>query len=144
MYLAIRQRDGVKVPHDTGKQASMPVSPVLSDEAWARMAPYMTGDGRGRGARARDNRMFVEAVLWKARTGAAWRRLPERFGAWNSTFRRFKRWSYKGMWHHIFEVMANDPCFEYRIKNNAIICEAQSALESPVGLRRLKLPAAPA
>jgi putative transposase len=144
MHLAMGQGDGVKVPHKRGKRASMPVSLVLSDEAWARMAPYMSGDGRGRGARARDNRMFVEAVLWKARTGAAWRRLPERFGVWNSTFRRFRRWSYKGIWHRIFEAMANDPHFEYRIKNNAIICEAQFASDSSVGPRRLKLPAGPA
>jgi len=44
-----------------------------------------------------DNRMFMEAVLWKARTGSAWRDLPEVFGKWNTFFKRFNDWSTKGV-----------------------------------------------
>lgn len=52
--------------------------------------------------------MFVEAVLWIVRTGSPWRDLPQVFGPWNSVFRRFSRWSYKGIWWRIFSAMSDD------------------------------------
>jgi transposase len=55
---------------------------VLSDSAWARMALHIIGDRRSRGTSGRDNRMFVEGVLWIVRTGSPWRHLIE------FTFRR--------------------------------------------------------
>jgi transposase len=63
---------------------------VLSDAAWERMAPLITGRPDQKGSTGRDNRMFVEGVLWIVRTGSPWRDLPEAFGDWNSVFRRFK------------------------------------------------------
>ena len=50
--------------------------------------------------------MLVEGVLWIVRTGSPWRDLPEVFGEWNSVFRRFSRWSDKGVWRRIFEAMS--------------------------------------
>ena len=69
---------------------------VLSDAAWERMAPLIIGRPDQKGSTGRDNRMFVEGVLWIVRTGSPWRDLPEAFGDWNSVFRRFSRWSLKG------------------------------------------------
>ena len=100
---------------------------VLSDEQWARMAAHVIGDERTRGSSGRNNRMFVEAVLWIVRTGAPWRDLPEQFGCWNSVFRRFSRWSAKGIWHRIFAAMADDPDFEYLILDSTIIRAHQHA-----------------
>jgi putative transposase len=71
---------------------------VLSDAAWERMAPLIIGRPEQKGSTGRDNRMFVEGVLWIVRTGSPWRDLPEAFGDWNSVFRRFSRWSLKGVW----------------------------------------------
>src|SRR4030081_2403583 len=71
---------------------------VLSDAAWERMAPLIIGRPDQKGSTGRDNRMFVEGVLWIVRTGSPWRDLPEAFGDWNSVFRRFSRWSIKGVW----------------------------------------------
>jgi putative transposase len=65
---------------------------VLSDAAWQRMAPLIIGRPDQKGSTGRDNRMFVEGVLWIVRTGSPWRDLPEVFGDWNSVFRRFSRW----------------------------------------------------
>ncbi len=48
--------------------------------------------------------MFVEAVLWIARTGSPWRDLPPEFGSWNSTYQRFARWSRAGVWHRVFRL----------------------------------------
>jgi putative transposase len=64
---------------------------MLSDAQWDKIAPHIIGDHRSRGTSERDNRLFVEAVLWIARTGAPWRDLPAAFGNWNSIFRRFTR-----------------------------------------------------
>ena len=64
---------------------------VLSDAAWERMAPLIIGRPDQKGSTGRDNRMFVEGVLWIVRTGSPWRDLPEAFGDWNSVFRRFSR-----------------------------------------------------
>ena len=88
---------------------------VLSDAAWERMAPLIIGRPDQKGSTGRDNRMFVEGVLWIVRTGSPWRDLPEAFGDWNSVFRRFSRWSHKGVWWRIFAAMSDDPDFEYLI-----------------------------
>jgi putative transposase len=100
---------------------------VLNDELWAKIIPHITGDGHGRGAVGRDNRMFFEGILWIARTGSAWRDLPEEFGAWNSVFRRFRRWGEKGVWHRIFDVLTYETTFEYLIVDDTIIHTRQRA-----------------
>ena len=64
---------------------------VLSDRKWKRVEHLLPGKEGDPGQTARDNRLFLEAVLWIARTGAPWRDLPEMFGKWNSVFRRFSR-----------------------------------------------------
>ena len=71
--------------------------------------------------------MFVEGVLWIVRTGAPWRYLPAIFGNWNSVFRRFSRWSEKGVWERIFLTVADDPDFEYLIVDSTIIRVHQHA-----------------
>ncbi len=55
---------------------------VLSDAAWERMVPLIIGRPDQKGWIGRDNRMFVEGVLWIVRTGSPWRDLPEVFGEW--------------------------------------------------------------
>jgi putative transposase len=79
--------------------------------------------------------MFVEGVLWIVRTGSPWRDLPEVFGCWNSAFRRFSRWSAKGVWHRIFAAMADDPDFEYLILDSTIVRAHQHAAGAKRGLR---------
>ena len=56
---------------------------VLSDAGWERMAPLIIGRPDQKGSTGRDNRMFVEGVLWIVRTGSPWRDLPQAFGDWN-------------------------------------------------------------
>jgi transposase len=52
---------------------------VLSDVAWERMAPLVIGQPDQKGSTGRNNRMFVEGVLWIVPTGSPWRDLPEAF-----------------------------------------------------------------
>src|SRR5712664_3761361 len=79
---------------------------VLSDDQWQAMSGLIIGRPDQKGSTGRDNRMFVEGVLWIVRTGSPWRDLPEAFGEWNSVFRRFSRWSRKGVWRRMFEAMS--------------------------------------
>jgi transposase len=59
------------------------------------------------------NRLFVEAVIWKFRSGAPWHDLPERFGDWKNTHKRFSRWAASGVWESLFKSLADDPDNEY-------------------------------
>jgi transposase len=85
---------------------------ALNDAAWDRISPLIIGRPDQRGSTRRDNRMFVEGALRIVCTGSPWRNLPEVFGERNSVFRRFSRWSRKGVWWRIFEAMSDDPDFE--------------------------------
>src|SRR3954471_6604616 len=69
---------------------------AISDDDWDRIKGLLPGQPGQHGKAAKDNRLFVDAVLWIARTGAPWRDLPERLGNWNSAWRRFDRWARKG------------------------------------------------
>jgi putative transposase len=106
---------------------------VLNDAAWERMAPLIIGRPDQKGSTGRDNRMFVEGVLWIVRTGSPWRDLPEAFRDWNSVFRRFSRWSIKGVWWRIFEAMSDDPDFEYLIVDSTIVRAHQHAAGAKKG-----------
>src|SRR5512139_191540 len=100
---------------------------VLSDRQWKRIAPHLRGKAADRGVTASNNRLFVEAVLWIARTSSPWRDLPPVFGNWNSTFRRFSRWSEGGVWESLFNALADDPDFEYGIVDSTIVLVQQQA-----------------
>ncbi len=67
------------------------------------------------GRPAAANRLFREAVLRIARTGAPRRDLSDPFGLWNSVFRRVRRWTLKGVFESLFEALSGDPDFEYAI-----------------------------
>ncbi|MGF6553166.1 IS5 family transposase [Paraburkholderia youngii] len=85
---------------------------LLRDDQYERIAQLLPGRAERRGRPATDNREFVEAVLWIARTGTPWRDLPEEFGCWNSVYKRFARWSQAGIWHGVFVALAGDADFE--------------------------------
>jgi transposase len=86
---------------------------ILSEQQWERIEPELPGKVGDPGAPAADNRLFVEAVLWIARTGAPWRDLPRAFGKWYSIYTRFWRWAQNGIWERVFKALSDDPDFEY-------------------------------
>lgn len=94
---------------------------VLTDEQWERIAPLLPGKAGDPGRSSRDNRLFLEAVLWRVRTGAPWRDLPERFGHWSSVWKRFRRWAKKGVLEQIFNELSSDPDFEYTLIDGTIV-----------------------
>jgi len=85
----------------------------MSDGLWNKLEPHLPG-GLGKVGRvARDNRRFINAVMWILRTGAPWRDLPASYGGWKNTHRRFSRWRDKGLWEHLLEVVMEEPDFEW-------------------------------
>ena len=70
----------------------------LTDEQWAALAPHLPPQRAETGRPAKDHRAVVEAILWRLRTGAPWRGLPERYGPWQSVYTRFRRWQAAGVW----------------------------------------------
>lgn len=85
----------------------------LTDETWAKIEPLLPGRRGQWGGIARDNRRFVNAVLWIVRTGAPWRDLPPDYGGWSNTHRRFIRWRDAGVWERILEAVVDDPDMEW-------------------------------
>jgi transposase len=105
----------------TGKQRLAVDRSILSDEQWTRVAPLLPGKVGDPGRSGEDNRRFLEAVLWIARTGSPWRDLPAAFGNWNSVFKRFRRWALNGVFEMIFSSLSSDPDFEYAIIDGTIV-----------------------
>ena len=108
---------------------------VMSDEVWARIAPHLPGKASDVGVTARDNRLFLESVLWRVRTGSPWRDLPLDFGNWNSVFRRFRRWACKGVFDRLFEELSDEPDFEYALIDGTIVSVHQKASGAKGGLK---------
>ncbi len=76
----------------------------LRDDQWARIEPFVPGGRPGRRGPRSDNRRFVEALVWMARSGARWRDLPERFGPYQTVKRRYYRWIANGVLDDVFAV----------------------------------------
>jgi transposase len=76
----------------------------LSDDQWDRIKGLLPGREGSVGVTAADNRLFVEAVLYRYRTGMPWRDLPGRFGDWKNVHRRFSRWAKSGVWQPSFSI----------------------------------------
>ena len=92
---------------------------ILKDEQWDRIKDMLPGKASDPGPTA-NNRLFVEAILWIARTGAPWRDLPEEFGDWCNTYNRFSRWCSKGIWNRVFEKLNKDCDMEYLLVDGSI------------------------
>jgi len=107
---------------------------VISDRSWTIIEPLVPGTSRDSGVTAKDTRLFLEGVLWKVRVGGPWRDLPLGFGAWNSIFRRFRRWAQLGVFERIFEAISGEPDFEYALIDGTIIGVHQKASGAKGGL----------
>lgn len=103
----------------------------LRDDQFERIAALLPGKASDPGRTTADNRMFVEAVLWIARTGSPWRVLPLQFGPWNSVYQRFGQWSRRGVWHSVFAQLAQDADFDEVFIVSTIVRAHQHAVGAP-------------
>jgi transposase len=94
---------------------------VLTDAQWAKMEPLCLGKPGDPGRSGKDNRLFVEAVLWVVRTGSPWRDLPPLFGHWNSVFTRFRDWVKADVFQRLFDAVSDEPDLEYAMVDATIV-----------------------
>ena len=93
----------------------------LSDRTWEILEPLLPGRKGSWEEKAKDNRLFLNAVFWIVRTGAPWRDLPPDYGDWKNTHRRFCRWRDKGIWEQLLEVLIDEPDMEWLMVDAAYI-----------------------
>jgi transposase len=108
---------------------------ILTDAQWARMEPHCLGKKSDPGRTGGDGRLFLEAVLWIARTGAPWRDLPEDFGNWNTTFKRFRHWVKLDVFKRIFDAVSGDPDMEFAMIDGTIVKVHRHGQGSKGGLK---------
>ena len=99
----------------------------FTDEKWALIESLLPGKASDPGCTARDNRLFLEAVLWVARTGRPWRDLPPEFGKWFTAYARFRRWTQKGVWMRVIATLSKSGDCEYALIGASIRRIAPSA-----------------
>ena len=108
----------------------------ITDQQWQRVAHLLPGKPGDVGRSAVDNRLFINGVLWMARSGAPWRDLPQRFGPWNSVYRRFRRWAKSGVWQHVFDQL-QEPDLDWLMIDSTVVRAHQHA----AGQKKAILPA---
>lgn len=99
----------------------------LTDEQYQRIEHLLPGKASDPGATARDNRLFMDAVLWIARTGAPWPDLPERFGKSDTAYQRFNRWAKSGVLARVMEALGGDADLENLLIDSTVIRAHQHA-----------------
>jgi transposase len=92
----------------------------IKDEDWARIEHLLPGRPGMHGGVAHDNRTFINAILYLAKTGVPWRDLPARLGKWNSVWQRFNRWCQRGVWERVLAVL-QDPDLEWFLLDSTVV-----------------------
>lgn len=80
----------------------------ISDEDWGRIEHLLPGRPGQHGGVAEDNRRFINAIRYLAKTGVAWRDLPFCYGDFNSVWQRYNRWCEKGVWEKIAQALTDE------------------------------------
>lgn len=106
---------------------------ALTDEQWKRIQPLLPKRFAGR--KGANDRLFLDAIHWLAKTGAPWRDLPERYGKWNTVWKRFSRWSEKGVWHQVFSALGLDADLEYVMLDSTVVRAHQHAAGAKGGAK---------
>lgn len=101
---------------------------VLRDDQWARIEPFVPGGRKGKRGPRSNGRLFIDALLWMARSGGRWRDLPERFGPFERAKKRYYRWIEMGVLDKVFEAVAAEPDLEWVMLDATVIrAHAQAA-----------------
>ena len=114
----------------------------LRDDQWDRIKELLPGRVGSVGVTARDNRLFVEAVLYRYRAGIPWRDLPERFGDPIKVHTRFSRWAKSGVWERVFSQLAADADNEYAMIDSTIVRAHQHSADAKKKMAKTKPSAA--
>lgn len=110
----------------------------LSDIQWQIIAPYLPQTGAQGGRPWKDHRTIINGILWKLNTGAQWRDLPERYGAWKTVYDRFNAWSRSGFWAELMGRLLAELRRNNLLKTESFNIDATSirASRSAAGARK--------
>jgi transposase len=106
----------------------------LRDDQWERLKEFVPGGRKGKRGPRTDNRRFLNALLWMARSGGRWRDLPERLGDYETVKRRYYRWIEMGVLDEILAALAREADLEWLMIDSTIVRAHQQA----AGARRQK------
>jgi transposase len=109
---------------------------ALTDGQWARLQPLLPSRPQGRKS-TRGDRLFVDAVILRAKTGIQWRDLPERFGNWKTVYNRFRNWAQKDCWAQIFRELRIDIDDTASIADGSVVRAHQDASGGKGGSNRM-------
>ncbi len=100
----------------------------LSDAQWTKIEPFVPGGRKGRRGPRSNNRRFINALIWMARSGGRWRDLPERYGNYHTVKKRYYRWIEAGVLEKIFAVLSAQADLEWvSVDSTSIRAHAQAA-----------------
>jgi transposase len=112
----------------------------LKNEQWTKIVKFLQACPGVYVGQEEQCRRFIEGVLWIARSGSQWRLLPEKYGYWNSVYKRFARWSDKDIWHKMHQHFVDDPDMEHLILDSTIVrahpCAAGASKKTVVRLSK--------
>ena len=93
----------------------------IRDDQWDRIKDMLPSRAGHVGVTARNNRLFIDAVLYRYRTGIPWRDLPEKYGDFRNVHRRFSRWAKKGIWAKLLSVLTQEADTEYVMIDSTVV-----------------------
>ena len=99
----------------------------LRDDQWERLKEFVPGGRKGKRGPRTDNRRFLNALLWMARSGGRWRDLPERLGDYETVKRRYYRWIEMGVLDAILAALSREAALEWLMIDSTIVRAHQQA-----------------
>src|SRR5688500_5184692 len=103
---------------------------------WDRIKDMLPGRAGHVGVTARNNRLFIDAVLYRYRTGIPWRDLPEQYGDFRNVHRRFSRWAEKGVWARLLSVLTQEADTEYVMIDSTVVRAHQHSAGAAIRTNR--------
>ena len=111
---------------------------ALKDAQWARLKPFMPDETRGRPSKL-GVRNFMDAIVWKLKTGVSWRDLHDQFGPWKTIYNRFRNWAERGVWEKMFDELATNKTEFYSILDGSVVRAHQDASGGKGGPKKTRL-----
>ena len=93
----------------------------MNEYQWEKIEDFLKTQDEVYSGNGEEVRRFIEAVVWMCRSGAQWRLLPEKYGKWNSVYKRFERWKRRGIWRRMFEALSQEADMEVVMLDSTIV-----------------------